>query len=275
MYMEKLRMQEISNKIITIITVTYNAVSTLGETIKSVVDQKNDNIEYIIIDGLSKDGTMDVVAKYHDNIDVIISEPDGGIYSAMNKGINFAKGDYIYFLGADDILVENSMTELMNALQAEPDILFAPVYFRYKNMCKLFDYFVHSLPDDGMDTCYLPPHQGMLVKKKIMKKNLFDCKYKLRADYKLELQLLNNINTYDVCFLEYPIAYYNVTGQSNRKYKLMDMETQAVLKELGFIEEVVIKKSLFKFFKRIIKNMMIHSNCWEYFLRLKGWKRMR
>ena len=88
--------------LITIITVAYNAVKDIENTILSVLNQTYPNIEYIIIDGGSTDGTLDIIKKYEDKISYWVSEPDKGIYDAMNKGIVKANGDYLFFLGADD-----------------------------------------------------------------------------------------------------------------------------------------------------------------------------
>ena len=84
---------------ISIVTVVYNGASTLEQTILSVLGQTYPHIEYIIIDGGSKDGTVDIIKKYQDRIAYWVSEPDEGIYDAMNKGIRHASGDWIYFLG--------------------------------------------------------------------------------------------------------------------------------------------------------------------------------
>ena len=96
---------------ISIITVSYNAAKTIEQTISSVVNQTYQDIEYIIIDGGSTDGTMDIIRKYEDRIAYWISEPDKGIYDAMNKGIDVATGDYVYFLGADDRLVDANIID--------------------------------------------------------------------------------------------------------------------------------------------------------------------
>ena len=86
--------------LVSIITVVYNGHRTLEETIQSVVNQNYPNIEYLIIDGGSTDGTMEILKKYDDTIDYWISEPDKGVYHAMNKGIEIAQGEWLYFLGS-------------------------------------------------------------------------------------------------------------------------------------------------------------------------------
>lgn len=93
-----------SNPLISIITVSFNAVSTIQKTIESVVAQTYPNIEYIVVDGASTDCTVELITGFSTEIDVVISEPDTGIYNAMNKGARLSKGDYMLFLNADDYL---------------------------------------------------------------------------------------------------------------------------------------------------------------------------
>ena len=96
---------------ISIVTIAYNCVSEIEDTIKSVISQQYDNKEYIIIDGASTDGTMDVVNKYKDDIDVIVSEPDRGRSDAFNKGIEKSTGDYIVMMNAGDLLAEDALNK--------------------------------------------------------------------------------------------------------------------------------------------------------------------
>ena len=95
--------------LVSIVTVVYNGENFLEETIKSVINQTYENIEYIIIDGGSTDGTVDIIKKYEDKINYWVSEKDAGIYDAMNKGIEAFKGDYINFLNAGDSYVNNEV----------------------------------------------------------------------------------------------------------------------------------------------------------------------
>ena len=96
-----------------IITVTYQAGKVLEDTIQSVIFQTYRNVEYIIVDGGSTDNTLDIVKKYQDRISIVVSEPDKGLYDAMNKGIRLATGDYICFLNAGDELHENETLQRM------------------------------------------------------------------------------------------------------------------------------------------------------------------
>lgn len=110
-----------NNIIITIVTATYNAASVLENLIKSVVPQKTSEIEFIIIDGNSKDSTLDIVRKYESCIDFWASEPDKGIYDAWNKGIKKARGNWIMFIGADDELMPDALSTYIHYLKQSPN----------------------------------------------------------------------------------------------------------------------------------------------------------
>ena len=110
-----------------VITVTYNAEKVLEDTIQSVISQTYHHVEYIIIDGASKDGTMAIVNRYRDRISRVVSEPDKGLYDAMNKGIALATGDYLCFLNAGDSFHEDdTLQKMVHSINANelPDVLY-------------------------------------------------------------------------------------------------------------------------------------------------------
>lgn len=113
-----------------VITVCFNAVKTIEQTIKSVLNQDYENLEYIIVDGNSTDGTQNIIKKYEEKIDRWVSEPDRGIYDAMNKGINFATGEILSFLNADDWYEDNVISTISQYFQQEEtDMIAGSEYF--------------------------------------------------------------------------------------------------------------------------------------------------
>lgn len=108
-------------KLISIIIATYNAGSTLESCLKSIIAQKNDLIELLIIDGKSSDNTLKIVNAYRNQIDIFISEKDKGIYDAWNKGIVLANGQWIMFIGADDILYSDVLEGYIDFIRLNGD----------------------------------------------------------------------------------------------------------------------------------------------------------
>ena len=114
---------------ISIVTITYNSEKTLEETIKSVISQNYNNLEYLIIDGGSKDETLQIVDKYRDNIDFLISEPDRGISDAFNKGIKYSTGEIIGIINSDDLLLPGALHTIADVYDAKVDVYSGNVIF--------------------------------------------------------------------------------------------------------------------------------------------------
>jgi len=113
-----------SRPLVSIVTVVYNGEKYLEQTIRSVINQRYDNIEYIIIDGGSTDGTLDIVEKHEKMIDYWISEPDEGIFDAMNKGIKICRGELIGLINADDYYAPNAIERVVSCyLKEKPDLM--------------------------------------------------------------------------------------------------------------------------------------------------------
>ena len=167
---------------ISVVTVCYNAVNDIEKTILSVINQTYPNIEYLIIDGGSTDGTMDIVNKYKDKIDVIVSEPDKGIYDAMNKGIDRATGEWINFMNAGDMLWEkDSVFKVFSSsnLDCSDDVIYGYQVHSFPYGC-----FVRKrLALTNFDHFMPIGHPASFVKAKLLKECHFDCKFRIAADY--------------------------------------------------------------------------------------------
>ena len=164
--------------LITIITVCYNAISSIEKTIISVINQTYPNIEYIIIDGGSTDGCIDVIKKYEDKITYWISEPDKGIYDAMNKGIKLAKGEWINFMNCGDTFYNNTtIEELFQKANFDSDIIYGNT-----NLLLITGEYIQR-GEVVSDNEYMPfCHQASFSRNSLMKKYGFDTKYKICAD---------------------------------------------------------------------------------------------
>lgn len=167
--------------LISVITVCYNAENIIEETIVSVLSQKYDNYEYVIIDGQSSDKTNLIIDKYKTKISYWNSEPDNGIYDAMNKGIKVSKGKWIIFMNAGDTFFdEHVLINVAPFLMAEQyDVIYGHTYI--KENCR--KYLKKALPLDYIKLSLPFCHQSVFVKSNIMREFMFDTKFKITADY--------------------------------------------------------------------------------------------
>ncbi|WP_455585457.1 glycosyltransferase family 2 protein [Bacteroides sp.] len=190
---------------VSVITVVFNGINSIEDTILSVLSQKYDNVEYIIIDGKSTDGTVDIVEKYKGNIDVIVSEKDLGIYDAMNKGAKIATGEWIIFMNCGDrFCEENIIYKVFMDDNTNVDVIYGD-YIGDINASK--GYVIKAknleyLKTTGMPFC----HQSVFVKSVVLKKNPFDLSYKYLGDFDLFNKLYRNGAVFK--YVQYPIANY-------------------------------------------------------------------
>jgi glycosyltransferase involved in cell wall biosynthesis len=167
---------------ITIITVCYNAINSIEKTIISILSQTYKNLEYIIIDGGSTDGTIDVIKKYEKQISYWKSEPDKGVYDAMNKGIELATGEWVNFMNAGDSFYNTEVLQSLNLYfsDSQTDIIYGDTCIEINNKNKY-----RVIPENISNIeLHLPfCHQSCFVKSSIIKNNLFLLQYKYVADY--------------------------------------------------------------------------------------------
>jgi glycosyltransferase involved in cell wall biosynthesis len=257
----------VGNIKVTIITVSYNAQRTIEQTIQSVVNQTYNNIEYIIIDGGSTDGTVDVIKKYEDKIAYWISESDKGIYDAMNKGMDIATGDYIYFLGADDSLVEKSILDTISAclLENKCEILSARVWMvdEAYNLQKISK---QNIVKQMIFKGAMLPHQGMFVKAKLMKKYHFDCNYKVAADYDFLMKCIKN--KVNIVYIDKSVAFFAISGMSTVFEKQREDEYNQIMQKNGFEKVQGVKNN---FMKKALKKIFVFCGAWRYVQKKRGW----
>ena len=191
-----------NKSLITIITVCDNASKYIEKTMLSVINQTYSNIEYIIIDGGSSDDTLEIVKKYQDKIHYWISEPDKGIYDAMNKGIQKATGEWINFMNCGDSFYSKSTIEdVFNLANPLSDIIYGDINLQYE-----FGNYIR-LAQKPTDTNYMPfYHQASFSRKTLMQKTLFDLKYKICADKDFFYKMYNNNALFD--YVNITIANY-------------------------------------------------------------------
>ena len=172
-----------------IITVTYNAEKVLEDTIQSVIFQTYRNVEYIIVDGASKDHTLDIVNKYHNRNNKVISEPDKGLYDAMNKGIQLATGDYLCFLNAGDKFHDSeTLQKIVHTLKGQelPDVIYGETaivdeegHFLHMRRLSTPAHLNWKSFKQGMLVC----HQAFFVNRELAINHLYDLQYRFSADF--------------------------------------------------------------------------------------------
>ena len=204
---------------ISIITVSYNSADTIEETILSVLNQSYDNLEYIIVDGQSTDGTLPILKKYESKLAKIVSEPDKGLYDALNKGIDLASGDIIGFLHSDDFYVHNDVIKhyAQTFSEKKTDAVYSDLYYVDKDdpdkiirKWKSGKYKANSFLNGWM-----PPHPTFFVRKEIYQRlGKFNTDFRTAADYELMLRFIYRYGI-SIAYLQEFTVKMRIGGKSN------------------------------------------------------------
>lgn len=242
--------------LVSIITVCFNSEKTIEDTIKSVISQNYDNIEYLIIDGLSTDNTLDIVRKYNEKSDIkfnIISEKDDGLYDAMNKGIKLCNGEIIAIINSDDFYTdENVISDVVKQFKTDnAEIVYGNLNFvdeqdKYKIVRKWI------AKSGKFNQGWNPPHPTTFVKKSVYDKfGVFETKFKIAADYDI---LYRFIEKYKVktSYINRYLVDMRMGGESTKSIKNIikgNREIAQSLKENG------AKNNNLIVFKRLIKKV--------------------
>lgn len=213
-----------------IITVCLNAEQSIGRALKSLTAQTFRDFEYVVIDGASKDNTLNVIRNHLTFPATIISEKDHGIYDAMNKGIAFAQGEIVYFLNADDCFDNDSvLAKIADAFSAngEPDLLWGNVIYQYLEGSKHRS-FRHIAPNNLV---FLDlNHQATFAKRSLFNQmGGFNLRFRLNADYDFLLRCLHGKASY--CWVDVDIARFNAGGRHVQDVKFLQKERKAVRRQ--------------------------------------------
>lgn len=240
---------------ITVVTVTYNAEQYLEQTIKSVIEQDYPNIEYIIIDGASSDGTVDIIKKYEKYLSYWISEPDKGIYDAMNKGIDVATGEWINFMNAGDSFVDpNTILKVFSTNFKDADII-GGNYFYVKDKNK--EYKISPKLTKVFNSTFCC-HQSLFTKTLLMKKFKFDTSLKIVADYDFMLKVY--IQNYKFYFVDFAIANYLAGGFFESNYFNANIEQLYVVSKYTKNFNNIYNSYMMKYVEKNKPKELINTN---------------
>ena len=231
---------------ISIVTVTWNAAQALRETLQNIARSDYPNLEVVVIDGASTDRTAEVVKEYADRVDYFVSEPDGGIYDAMNKGLRAASGEYVWYINAGDrIHGPESITRIFNGRPADADIYYGETLIRSERGEEL-GLRKKKLPERmtwrsfrrGMVVC----HQSILVRRAIAPK--YDLRYRYAADIEWVLESLKRaeriVNTHTILseFIEGGASTVHRRESLRERYDIMRRRfgtLPTLLAHIGFL----------------------------------------
>lgn len=198
---------------VSIVTVTYNCKDVVERTLQSVISQKYDNIEYIVIDGASTDGTQKVINNYKDYIAYYISEPDNGIFDAMNKSLKYVTGDYVLFMNAGDRFAnEYVISKVFEKYRGNDDLIYGDVFVENEMgylLRKADAIYNHKFTARDLVFCSQGfSHQSLFTKTSMLKSVKFDLRFPLGADYNTTYLIFINGN-HSLHYVGFPVSVFD------------------------------------------------------------------
>jgi glycosyltransferase involved in cell wall biosynthesis len=204
---------------ISLITATYNAESTIRRCIESVIAQNYKNLEYIVVDGGSTDGTLRIISEYRDHVSVLISEPDRGVYDAMNKGIRLAKGDVAGTLNADDYFASGDILTRVEKVFTDPkiNILYGNLDYVRSDSTITRKWRTKAYKQGMFNWGWMPPHPTFYCRTGLFKRfGDYSLDHGTAADYELMLRFMH-LNGQGAFFLDIVIIKMQRGGMSNNR----------------------------------------------------------
>ncbi len=228
-------MAEMAPTKISIITACYNSKKYIEDTIQSVIGQTYPDVEYIIVDGGSSDGTMEMINRYKDRIDHIISEPDQGVYDAFNKGIRAAKGDVICFLNSDDYFADDQVVaDIAGIFNTQRSVKVVYGNVEIVNVKNGYSFVTgKAVTAEDLKKGILPPHPGMFAKKQLFfDLGGFDLQYRIASDFDLSMKMFKE-HQQEARYLDRIISIFRLGGMSSnlRNSVLTRQETNTIVQK--------------------------------------------
>ena len=229
-----------STPLVSIITVCLNERKRIEQTAKSIVNQTCQDFEWIVIDGGSADGTLEVLEKYRDRMQVFISEKDKGVYHAMNKGIRLARGEYCLFMNGGDMLYDEHALKNFFDFEEKADINYGGIVEVHGNENReKFIHPIHNMRDYLYR--YSLPHQGTFIRNELFNKcGEYDTQYNISADREFFIRAILGFKA-SVCHLPWICSIYYFDGLSCQAKNTSEMR----------IEKKIIKKKYFSYTYRL------------------------
>lgn len=211
---------------LSIVTVTYNAARVVRETLESVVQQTYPNIEYIVIDGGSTDGTQDIINGFRENISHFRSEPDNGTYDAMNKAIDIASGEWIHFINAGDYYASRTTLEdiFSRPFAREVDFIYGDYIWKGERN----EVRIPARPLELMWQRISFSHQSLFARTSLMKQKKFDLRWKIVSDYNFYFS--SYMEGRKFCRVDFPVSVFRAGGLSDVNFLLRTYERWRVVK---------------------------------------------
>ena len=204
---------------VSIVTVCYNSADTIEDTIRSVLSQQHDRLEYVVVDGGSTDGTLDILARYRDRIDKCISEPDRGIYDAMNKGVDLAEGEFVGFLNADDVYTSPTViSEVAAAAEMNHmDGVYGDLmYIGRQDTQRVVRYWrAGQYRPKAFYSGWVPPHPTFFCRTELYREfGGFNPEYRIAGDFELMLRFIEKQHIH-IEYIPKPFVRMRVGGKAN------------------------------------------------------------
>jgi glycosyltransferase involved in cell wall biosynthesis len=221
---------------VSVITVCYNSGQTIAQTLKSVASQTYPDIEYIVIDGQSKDNTLQVIEEFGSRVAILVSEKDRGIYDAMNKAIALATGEVIGFINADDFYASDDAVEVaVNALRRSgADSCYGDLcYVEQNDTSKVVRYWQSNTFESGLfEKGWCPPHPTFFVKRsKYLAYGVFDLQYSIAADVELMARFLV-VHKITSCYVPKVLIEMRMGGTTNRNLQNIITQNREICRAL-------------------------------------------